>query len=642
MQYLKLVSLYIVSILILTNLNVIAKQKVQVDSLTKGLQQSTSEEDNFYFLEELYYYWLNINYDSAEVYANKYYQYAIRTSNPKNESIGLNYKGIVFDYRGDVPKALEYYNQALEIRKLMGDDRLIANSLSNIGALYYHAGDYTNASDYYFDALEIREVIQDSSGLSQSYNNIGILLKNQGEIERALDYYLRSAELKKEIGREHSAMFTMMNIGSLYIQLKEYESAISISEDALSIAIKYQDVVSAAALKLNIGSALSSLKRFDEAEKLLLTGIEEIGSVGEVANEIEGYTMLINNYYQQGRLSKAKEYIRLLSSRENEFTEPSIAQQFYAVAVNVYKADNNFKEAFSYKVKEAALKDSLFNESTKNALLELETKYQLSQKQQELEILNSENTLKQVQIDKANIVRNFTIFVALLLIVVLIIGFRNYKVRVQLNKKLQKNLDEKEVLMKEIHHRVKNNLQIISSLLSIQSREVAGNESATLALKESKNRVQSMALIHQRLYQKESITGVKVDDYIGQLVETLITSFGIENRVHLNLDIQTLNLDVDTAIPLGLIINELITNSVKYAFNDIEQGELSVLLKEIDNSLHLQISDNGKGFSKNNSKASFGMSLVKMLSKKLNATLTFSNNDGTDVKLEIKNYKKAS
>lgn len=625
---------------LLVTVHLYAQQEVEIDSLHIGLQASSTEEDTFYFLKEIYFFWLNNSYDSADVYAKKYYDFAVQVGNKEKESNGLNYLGIVFDYREDVPTAIDYYTKALEIRRELGDKRLIGNSLSNIGALYYHAGDYGKASKYYFDALTIREEIQDSSGLSQSYNNLGILLKNQGENEQALGYYLRSANLKKEIGREYSAMYTMLNIGSLYIQMEEYENAIRISEEAIEIAEKYQDQSSVASLKLNIGSALSSLNKFDEAEEKLKAGIKELNEVGETSSEMEGYIMLINNYLNAGNLLKAVEFVRFMEQREAEIKEPNVAQRFYQVAINVFLERNEFQKAYAYKVKEGTLKDSLFSETSKKAILELETQYQLSEKDQELAVLESKNTLNEVQISKANIIRNYTIFLALLLIVILVVIYKNYTVRERLNKKLQKNLTEKELLMKEIHHRVKNNLQIISSLLNIQSR-AATNESASSALKESKNRVQSMALIHQRLYQKENITSVKVEEYVGHLLETLVNSFGLENRVVLNIDIQDLELDVDTTIPLGLIINELVTNAVKYAFSETEQGELSVMLKEIDNTLRLQIKDNGKGFSLDEQTASFGMNLVEMLSKKLEAELTVTNDNGTSIQLDIKNYKKA-
>lgn len=632
---------YFYLFLVCTSHKTLAQQSVALDSLTFGLENAISESDTFFYLEEIYYYWLNNNYDSAEVYAKKYHQFAIDLGNEKNESIGLNYIGIVYDYRKNIATASNYYNQALEIRRKLGDKRLIGNSLSNLGALYYHSGDYEKASDYYFKAIEIREEIQDSSGLSQSYNNLGILLRNQEEYEQALDYYLKSADLKKEIGREYSAMYTMLNIGSLYIFMKEYENAISISEEALVIANKYQDKNSAAALRLNIGSANTSLNNFREAEKQLLEGIKMLEEIGEVSTAFEGYTMLVTNYLNEGNIGEAITIIERLKEKLIVINEPSRLQEFYSIASRVYLANDDYKRSLEMKLSESVIKDSLYDVSSKQALLELETRYELSEKEKELAILNTENNLKQIEISRSNIIRNFSLFVAVLLIGVLFLGARNARARERLNSQLKASLKEKELLMKEIHHRVKNNLQIISSLLNIQSRK-SEDKSTSTALQESKNRVQSMALIHQSLYQKDNITSVQMKEYIEQLLDTLMNSFGVEDTIELKTNIQDLELDVDTTIPLGLIINELVTNAVKYAFG-IEGGKLTVSLNEFEDILRLEVADNGKGVNADSlNDESFGMSMVETLSQKLKGKLSINSDSGTRIRLDIKEYKRAS
>lgn len=640
MKVLRSVGICVCFLLIMNNHTVLAQQEVSLDSLSLGLENSITEADQFYYLKEIYFYWLNNSYDSAEVYADRYLQLAMDIEDQKEESIALNYKGIVYDYREDVPTASSYYNRALEIRRNLGDKRLIGNSLSNLGALYYHAGDYEKASDYYFKAIEIREEIQDSSGLSQSYNNLGILLRNQEEYEQALDYYMKSADLKKKIGREYSAMYTMLNMGSLYIFMKEYENAISISEDALVIANKYQDKSSVAALKLNIGSANTSLKNYREAEQQLLEGIKMLEEIGETSTAFEGYTMLVTNYMDNGNIREAITTIEFL--KENlDMIEPRRLQEFYGTASQLYVLNNDYKRSLEMKISESEIKDSLFNASSKQSLLELETKYELSEKEKELALLNTENNLKELELSRSSIIRNFSLFVALLLIVVLFYGARNARIRDRLNKELATSLNEKELLMKEIHHRVKNNLQIISSLLNIQSRK-SENESTSTALQESKNRVQSMALIHQSLYQKENITSVQIKDYIEQLLETLMNSFGIDDAVELKTNIQDIELDVDTTIPLGLIINELVTNAVKYAFVE-EGGKLSVSLNEFEGILRLEVADNGKGFHNAGLKnESFGMSMVETLSQKLKGELSVNSDSGTSIRLDIKEYKRAS
>ena len=207
---------------------------------------------------------------------------------------------------------------------------------------------------------------------------------------------------------------------------------------------------------------------------------------------------------------------------------------------------------------------------------------------------------------------------------------------------IRDSLAEKEVLLKEIHHRVKNNLQLISSLLSLQSRNV-DDKSATLALQEGQARVQSMALIHKNLYSDNASSGLEVKDYVIQLTQQLLQTYGLNpDKIDLQLDVDPISLDVSTLVPLALIINELITNSLKYAFDQHETGKIQLSLKpKDDNQLLLRIQDNGKGFDPLQNTDGFGTKLIQALAAKLDATVNYFNQNGTLVEILIHNYKLA-
>ena len=150
---------------------------------------------------------------------------------------------------------------------------------------------------------------------------------------------------------------------------------------------------------------------------------------------------------------------------------------------------------------------------------------------------------------------------------------------------IEKSLDEKEFLLKEIHHRVKNNLQVISSLLNLQSRTV-DDEKVQSALNEGRNRVRSMAIIHQNLYQKDNLAGISMSTYLGELSQEIVDSYSVNQVVNVSLDIEDIHLDVDTAVPIGLIVNELVSNSMKYGFSNQNQGVIKIeLFKANDDML---------------------------------------------------------
>ena len=213
--------------------------------------------------------------------------------------------------------------------------------------------------------------------------------------------------------------------------------------------------------------------------------------------------------------------------------------------------------------------------------------------------------------------------------------------KVRDEKEIKNSLAEKEVLLREIHHRVKNNMQIISSLLNLQIQYEDLDETVGV-LKESQGRVKSMAIIHEKLYQSSNFTNINFKEYIEKLIFDIFYSYGITtNTIESVLDIEDIHLNIDTAIPLGLIINELITNSVKYAFPKSE-GTIIIKLKSLPEQMELIIADDGMGISKDidleNSKT-LGLKLVNTLVDQLEGKLKLNRDNGTEFKITFKELK---
>ncbi len=201
--------------------------------------------------------------------------------------------------------------------------------------------------------------------------------------------------------------------------------------------------------------------------------------------------------------------------------------------------------------------------------------------------------------------------------------------RVHHEERVQQSLKEKEVLLKEVHHRVKNNMQVISSILNLQSSYVTDQYALNL-LKESQNRIKTMAYIHESLYQNKTFTSINFSEYISTLSSNILQSYAASSqKVKLELDIQKIILNLDTSIPAGLIINELVTNSIKHAFTESNEGIILINLHTKDNVLFLEVSDNGKGFPKEvdfKNTNSLGLQLVNTLVEQLNGKLELSVN----------------
>lgn len=208
-----------------------------------------------------------------------------------------------------------------------------------------------------------------------------------------------------------------------------------------------------------------------------------------------------------------------------------------------------------------------------------------------------------------------------------------------IEKKMQDSLQEKEILLKEIHHRVKNNLQIISSLLSLQSSYIR-NKEAFEVFKESQNRVKTMAIIHEKLYQSEDFTGINLEEYIQNLLSSIYSSYGItENMIQLNANTDNIFLDIDTCIPCGLIINELVTNAIKHAFPDGRKGRIDIDFYKKNGTYVLMVKDNGVGLPADldlQHTKTLGLRLISSLVSQLEGDFEVTREGGTQVKISFK------
>ena len=274
----------------------------------------------------------------------------------------------------------------------------------------------------------------------------------------------------------------------------------------------------------------------------------------------------------------------------------------------------------------------------------------LRENELQVDVLKQDKKLAQKQ-------NQVTIFIVVIVIgmILLALVYRNFRLKQKSNKQLEtinnelenknnlldKHNAEIEILMREIHHRVKNNLEVVSSLLALQSAQI-DDANTKEAMQEGQNRVNSIGIVHQKLYQGTNLGAVEMKDYFLNLSESILDSFGAEERVDLELAMENLDLDIDTAVPLGLIINELLTNCIKYAFPKGERGKIFIKLeKQPNNMLHLEVTDNGVGKSGITHGTGFGEQLVSLLTNQLNGTMREENQNGTTIIFDFKLKKSA-
>jgi len=349
-------------------------------------------------------------------------------------------------------------------------------------------------------------------------------------------------------------------------------------------------------------------------------------SLGTTTSLMYSALTLANIY---NRMGQPNEGIKYLQDAEKKLSPLKMEQQLMTIYKKLSYSNtvaNNFKEALRYKNLETELRDSLVSEKMKKNIAELEVKYNLQTKERELE--------KQVASKKFLYLMLGSAFVLLVFISFFFSKNRKKnKLLAQQKGMLEKTIGEKNILLRETHHRVKNSFQMVSSLLYLQSENVEDKE-AKLAIKEAQNRVRSMVLIHHKLYNKKQLVGIDSKEYIEDLTKDIFESHQSQTSdLTFKIEAESMILSVDTITPIGLILNELIINVLKHAFDENTQdGFLKINFLKKGNTLLLNVSDNGKGFVERAIEYSFGLKLIRALARKLEASFDINSDIGHGTK----------
>lgn len=521
-----------------------------------------------------------------------------------------------------------------------GVEKPKANSLSSLAFIYLDQAKYEQALEMQLEALRTFEKLDNPEGISRSYQGIGeINCAHLNKCELAVGYYHQALKIKEKLGSLRGMAYVYRLLGGAYQDMGIIDSAGYYYEKTVALGEQLADK----RLLIDGYSALAAIAaamgRSDEAQlSLNLKYIQLAEEIGRLDGLFVGYANLGNLYQKQGEYRKAIGYY-------NQAVGMAEVQQNYPfLQKNHFMRYLLFKEylhddAGALAALEAYLvaHDSVTNTEKFRAVEDLSTQYETQKK--EATIAEQQEALRQGKI-------RFWLIAAILAIA-LAAGAALYA----LTRQLRRSNAEKELLIKEVHHRVKNNLQVLSSLLHLQSRHIQ-DETALDALREGQSRVESMSLIHQKLYVGDNLAAVDMPDYLHHLGNTLLDAYRLDDgRISISYEIAPLQLDVDTAIPLGLIINELVANSLKYAFPNERKGTIAIALwKNNAGKLCLKVADDGVGKAAAptlKSSTSFGANLVDMLSRKLKGAPVAQDaadaaTTGFTTKLEFSNYAEAA
>lgn len=541
--------------------------------------------------------------------------------------------------------------QVLEWRKQIGNKKAYSNTYM-LGWLSYATGDMDDALKW---LLITEKNAAEYNIVNETNINtlLGLIYAEDGQHQKALSYFFNTPRASGYI-----LYFLARKIAEEYIQLEQPEKALAhIKEFEIKNPPKNPDhQESIAAAKGDIYTALNKpaqAKQYylemvgldNEAQKY--RGREMQPKPFSVSGS-EAYYKIANFYVDQREYAAAAPYLttaaRIHAFSGNRFYTANNLRNIRYLQYVVDSAAGNYKSALEHHRQYTALNDSLSNVVKMRQLHQLQVQYETEKKEQDIlqkdgqiKTLEQTNLLRQANEKQANFIRNISITATLILLALAGLLYRQYRQKQLANQlittqntQLQHLLKEKEWLLKEVHHRVKNNLHTVICLL--ESQAVFLENDALKAIESSQHRIYAMSLIHQKLYQVDNVKTIQMNHYLPEFVQYLKDSFGITDKIYFRTEVEPVSLDVSVAIPIALILNEAVTNSIKYAFPGNSKGRIEVIMYNEGGEIVLEISDNGIGIDKNikdKTLNSLGVVLMKGLSEDINGQIEFSGEGGT-------------
>lgn len=568
---------------------------------------------------------------------------------------------------GNYGLAIIQLNEALTIYNTIGYKSLhgVYDLMSVVSTAM---GDFPNAVKYGLLAARTAESLGDTTmQLCTIYSRLAVAYGNWGKSAEADNYQKKAFDIAVKYHNTDGILVTMINLCSSLCKQKKWKASLQVLQQAvpnIKLTNAYDSIylfVTYLFTYVAAGNYRQAKEYTNRLTAIIPTIPQNTGILATV------YASLIRYFIGNHEYTTAKKYAVTFSKFAVQSNSSRFIASAYESSSRADSAMGNFSSALNNYQQYKRITDSSFNETKAFQLSQMQVAFETEKKDNDIKLLKQKDELQKVQLQQSKLTNNIIIAGIIMLAALLALLYNRFRIKQRSNKQLEikqqeineKNsaleklvndkdeligdkdilLEEKEWLLKEIHHRVKNNLQIVISLLNTQSKFL-NNPEAVEAIGESRHRMQAMSLIHQKLYQSENTGFVNMHTYIRELTDYLEASFYTGNAIRFELLIDNIELDIAQAIPLGLILNEAITNSIKYAFSAALNGIVTVAMKNFDdNNIILTISDNGKGLPNEfdiTAVNTMGMRLMKGLAKQVNGTLQIENKHGVVITIAFK------
>lgn len=616
-----------------------SSNETKIDSLIDVLSHSKDYKSYLNQITDVILYYYHKNSDSTIFYCKE----GIEKAKPKKDTNSLgfynNVIGVSYKNLAEYDSAIVYLKKSIFYRQLEKYDEGVAAGNNNLATVYRLKGNYTKAVDYYIKSIDIFKQTDDLANIAEVYSNLGELYIELEEYDLAEYCFKESQNYYAENKSLISLAWVYHDVALLKTKLNQTDSALIYYEKSTDILKNKERFLEYSDILVSMSDILIDMQKYNKAYKLLTEAQIHYKSF----NNAYG---LANVYLKEGKYFESEHQYKKAIQKYKSALQLSNSTRAKSLLIDVYKGlyqsnkkIGNTGTALTFLEHYTALKDTVFNAEQNKIRLEYQIEFDALEKEKKIQELTQKATIEKIQSQQQNkqnelvkekqklFIYSLSIVVILIIILAFVLYRRN-QIKTKLNRQLENAVKEREVLLREIHHRVKNNLQIVSSLLNLQSNNIT-EKTASDVLKDSQDRIKSLSILHEKLYKSKSLSEINFKTYVNELIQNLDKSFDLSKK-HINIfqNIEETNLNIDFLVPCGLIINELITNSIKYAFPEKKEGEIIISGTFKNETYNLIIKDNGIGFPKNfNPKTSktLGLRLVEGLVRQLKGEIIFNN-----------------
>ena len=586
-------------------------------------------------------HWRMGNFSEALKYHNEALEVYQQTNDAYSRYILVE---IAQDYVDDdkYAQAETYLLKSVKLCIANDDKRHLSSAYDILRYMYGVQGNMTEATKIGYAYLKVSEEIGDKMSIYYAAIQLGKNFKEIGNYPDALKYLKQSLQAIHGSGNKLLESYAYLSVGDIYKTTGNIAEATNYYTNALQLANQSKDVNLLADVEFSMGDLSAVQGRYIDAITHYTQAVSGYKSVSHKADLAKVYTEMGIAYTRLGKYTLATKSFNNAKALYKELGVHLSMGQYYSGVALLDSAAGNWKGAYQHYRKYIAINDSSFSDETLKKAVASQMQYESDKKEANIKAeQEKKDLLTQAEIKRQ---RNILYSAFAVLAVVLVFSLLLFRQRNKIAKEKKRSdllLMDKELLLKEIHHRVKNNLEVVSSLLALQSAQI-DDPNTKEAMLAGQNRVHSIGIVHQKLYQGTNLGAIEMKDYFINLSESILDSFGAEKRVTIECAMDQLDVDIDTAVPLGLIVNELLTNTLKYAFPAGQHGNVQIKLrKQADGVLHLEVSDNGIGKSGVTQGTGFGGQLIALLTQQLGGSMREEVENGTSIYFEFKPTKAA-